>query len=118
MELEYDSEEEEYLGLRPTRLFPHSENDPMLSNVRVQTERLDVLLDKVRKPCPPIHRPTIYPFFDVETYIFMAGLKGEEAEELRRRNPPLPPTEQKPRQVFNKYNVPSDPDWVKVDLRV
>lgn len=118
--MDYDSEdEEEYLGLRPTRLFPHSENDPMLSNVVIpHTDRSRALVEKLRKPCPPIDRPTIFPLFDVETYIFMANIRGEEAEDLRRRNPPLPPAQQKPRHVFNKYDVPSDLDWVKVEMKV
>jgi hypothetical protein len=117
--MEFDEDEEEYLGLRPTRRFPHSENDPLLSNVYVpRTERVDKMIEGLKERCPPIERPTIYPFFDSETYIFIAGLKGEQAEEVRRSNPPLIPIERVPRKPFNKYNVPEDPDWVKVDIKV
>ena len=105
--------------LRPTHRYPHSENDdPFASTVLTESERVDTMIENMNKPVP-LHRPTIYPFFDVDTYIFMTGMKGEEAAALRERNPPLAPiTNTGKREVFNKYKVPNDPDWVKVEIRV
>ena len=78
--------------------------------------RIASLIEDTKKPCPTT-LPTIQPLFDSELYIFMAGLSGAEADELRAKNPPLEPIQVKPR-VTKKYDVPDDPDWVRVDLRV
>jgi len=85
--------------------------------------RVEQLIEDLRAPCPST-RPVISPLFDSELYIFMANLSGPAADEVRAKNPPLEPVKtelrwwiDKPRNV-NKYNVPSDPDWIKVDLRV
>jgi len=78
--------------------------------------RVESLIEDTKKPCPTT-LPTIQPLFDSELYIFMAGLSGAEADAIREKNPPLEPIQVKPR-VTKKYDVPDDPDWIKVDLRV
>jgi hypothetical protein len=55
------------------------------------------------------------PIADIETYIFMASLKGEEADAMRALYLPPPPAQKIARR---DWDVPHDPDYVRVHMKI
>jgi hypothetical protein len=106
----------------PPTLYRYKFTDENYNPITVESERVDEIIERSKRPCP-MYTPVFRPFFDIELYIFMVGLKGADAEAVREKYPCQNPNTMlqdrtnKPR-VINKYGVPDDPDWVKVEITV
>jgi len=87
---------------------PRSTNEGVVTSSRV--DKMIANYGKIKET-----EHVMQPIADIETYIFMAGLKGAEADAMRALHPPPPPMAVK---AARKWNVPSDPDYVKVNIKV
>ena len=113
--------------LRPTRKLV-KRLPQRIAPLATEETRLDKLLTSWSKPVFDASQITFAPFVDTEFYIYMANLKGKEADAIRAKYPqePKEPSEPfdvirdilHPKQRINKYPIPNDPEWVQVNIKV
>jgi hypothetical protein len=93
---------------RPSPRRFRNENTPPF-----ESSRIDSMISKMGQVLS--HVEPVQSIADIETYIFVKGLVGLEAEAARAKYPPPPVV---PVVEVKKNKMPSDHEYVKVNIRV